>query len=68
VQVWRGVAGGPLGGQHLLRCSLGAERKLTHDDIRDALFGMLWEADYSVRREARNILPLREGNIVLEGK
>jgi hypothetical protein len=53
---------GPLGGQHLLRCSRGGERTLTHDGIRDTLFGILPEASYSVRREARGILPLREGD------
>jgi hypothetical protein len=53
---------GPLGGQHLLRCSRGGERTLTHDGVRDVMFAVLREAGYSVRREARGIMPLREGD------
>jgi hypothetical protein len=34
-----------------------------HDDvIWDALFDILWEAGYSVRKEARGNSPLREGD------
>ncbi len=48
-------------GQHLLRCSRGGERTLTHDGIRDALYFILRDSGFSVRREARGIFPLREG-------
>jgi hypothetical protein len=53
---------GSFGGQHLLWCPWGRERTLTHDDIRDALFGILREANYSVWREARGI------DLTFEGK
>ena len=52
---------GILAGQHLLRCSRGGERTLTHDGIRDVLYVILREAGFSVRREARGIFPLRDG-------
>ncbi len=55
-------AEGILAGQHLLRCSRGGERTLTHDGIRDTLFLILRESGFSVRREARGIFPLREGD------
>jgi hypothetical protein len=53
---------GILAVQHLLRCSRGGERTLTHDGIRDTLYMILRESGFSVRREARGIFPLREGD------
>jgi hypothetical protein len=49
---------GTLGGQHLLRCGSGSERKDTHHSIRDMMFYIMREAGYSVRREQSKVMPI----------
>jgi hypothetical protein len=54
---------GPLGGQHLLRCTRGSERNDTHDGIRDTVAGIMRESGFSVRMEQYGVVPIREGDV-----
>lgn len=54
---------GPLGGQHLLRCTRGSERNDTHDGVRDTVASIMRESGFSVRMEQYGVMPIREGDV-----
>ncbi|CAM6086604.1 unnamed protein product [Calypogeia fissa] len=48
-------------GTHILRCSHGSKRTVTHDDIRNMLAAIARDAGYHVSTEQTHVLPAVDG-------